>query len=51
MSTVKLMVIGPGCSVAAEPIAEASHYWNIIQVENCNLCLVQGINRVCDFCV
>ena len=29
---VKLAVIGSGCSVATEPVAEISHRWNISQV-------------------
>ena len=28
----KLAVIGCGCSVATEPVAEISHQWNISQV-------------------
>ena len=28
----KLAVIGSGCSVATEPTAEVSHYYNITQV-------------------
>lgn len=28
----KLMLLGPGCSKAAFPVAEAAHYWNILQV-------------------
>ena len=28
----KIAVIGCGCSVATEPMAEISHYWNIPQV-------------------
>ena len=28
----KVAVIGCGCSVATEPVAEISHYWNIPQV-------------------
>ena len=32
-STVpKIAVIGCGCSVATEPVAEISHHWNISQV-------------------
>ena len=29
---VKLAVVGCGCSVATEPVAEISHHWNISQV-------------------
>ena len=29
---VKLAVVGCGCSVATEPVAEISHRWNISQV-------------------
>lgn len=29
---VKLAVVGCGCSVATEPVAEISHRWNITQV-------------------
>ena len=28
----KLAIIGAGCSVATEPTAEVSHYYNITQV-------------------
>ena len=28
----KIAVVGCGCSVATEPVAEISHYWNIPQV-------------------
>ena len=31
---VKLAVIGCGCSVATEPVAEISHRWNISQVSD-----------------
>ena len=30
---VKLAVVGCGCSVATEPVAEISHRWNISQVD------------------
>ncbi|KXJ18586.1 Gamma-aminobutyric acid type B receptor subunit 1 [Exaiptasia diaphana] len=30
----KLMLLGPGCSKASFPVAEAAHYWNILQ---CNI--------------
>ena len=29
---VKLAVVGCGCSVATEPVAEISYHWNISQV-------------------
>ena len=29
---VEIAVIGSGCSVATEPVAEISHRWNIPQV-------------------
>ena len=29
---VKLAVVGCGCSIATEPVAEISHQWNISQV-------------------
>ena len=29
---VKLAVVGCGCSLATEPVAEISHQWNISQV-------------------
>lgn len=29
---VKIAIIGCGCSVATEPVAEISHKWNISQV-------------------
>jgi len=28
----KLMFLGPGCSKAALPVAEAIHYWNVVQI-------------------
>ncbi|XP_020892902.2 gamma-aminobutyric acid type B receptor subunit 2 isoform X2 [Exaiptasia diaphana] len=28
----KLMLLGPGCSKASFPVAEAAHYWNILQI-------------------
>jgi len=28
----KVMFLGPGCSKAAIPVAEAIHYWNIVQI-------------------
>ena len=28
----KIMFFGPGCSKATIPVAEAIHYWNIVQV-------------------
>ncbi|RMX44624.1 hypothetical protein pdam_00002738 [Pocillopora damicornis] len=28
----KIMFLGPGCSKAAMPVAEAIHYWNIVQI-------------------
>ena len=31
---VKLAVVGCGCSVATEPVAEISHRWNISQVHD-----------------
>ncbi|XP_033640825.1 gamma-aminobutyric acid type B receptor subunit 1-like [Asterias rubens] len=31
-STVKMMILGGGCSVATEPTAQASHHWNLIQI-------------------
>ena len=31
---VKLAVVGCGCSVATEPVAEISHRWNISQVSD-----------------
>ena len=30
---VKMAVVGCGCSVATEPVAEISHQWNISQVQ------------------
>lgn len=29
-----IMLIGGGCSVGTEATAQASHYWNLIQVKN-----------------
>ena len=34
---VKLAVVGCGCSVATEPVAEISHRWNISQVIDLNV--------------
>jgi len=34
---VKIAVIGSGCSVATEPTAEISHYYNITQVRKYSL--------------
>lgn len=31
-STTKIALVGCGCSVATEPAAEISHFWNISQV-------------------
>ena len=31
-SPTKLAIVGCGCSVATEPVAEISHQWNISQV-------------------
>ena len=31
---IKIAVIGSGCSVATEPTAEISHYYNLTQVGN-----------------
>ncbi|XP_038052445.1 gamma-aminobutyric acid type B receptor subunit 1-like [Patiria miniata] len=31
-STTKTMIIGGGCSLATEPTAQASHFWNLIQI-------------------
>ncbi|XP_078359757.1 gamma-aminobutyric acid type B receptor subunit 1-like isoform X1 [Oculina patagonica] len=28
----KIMFLGPGCSKAAMPVAEAIHYWNVVQI-------------------
>ncbi|XP_072030368.1 gamma-aminobutyric acid type B receptor subunit 1-like [Amphiura filiformis] len=28
----KIILIGPGCSIDAQPVAEISHYWNLITV-------------------
>lgn len=29
----KIAFLGPGCSVAAQPVAEAIKFWNLTQVE------------------
>ena len=34
----KIAVIGSGCSLATEPTAEVSHYYNISHVSHCMLC-------------
>ena len=31
-STKTVVFLGPGCSVATKPVAEAAQYWNIVQV-------------------
>ena len=35
----KIMFLGPGCSKAAMPVAEAIHYWNVVQVSLMKLSL------------
>ena len=35
------MIVGGGCSIAVEPVAQASHLWNLIQV-----CTLKNINFV-----
>ena len=37
---VKLAVVGCGCSVATEPVAEISHQWNISHVGTIILLLI-----------
>ncbi|XP_038051812.1 gamma-aminobutyric acid type B receptor subunit 1-like [Patiria miniata] len=31
-STTKIMILGPACSIATEPTAQASHHWNLVQI-------------------
>ncbi len=31
-SPTKIAFIGPGCSIAAEPVAEALPFWNLTEV-------------------
>ena len=31
-TTTKAMIIGPGCSTAAEAVAESASRWNLLQV-------------------
>ena len=38
----KLAVIGCGCSVATEPVAEISHQWNISHVRQTSIPLDEG---------
>ena len=33
----KIVFLGPGCSLATEPIAEAALYWQAVQVTYCHL--------------
>ena len=33
----KIVFLGPGCSLATEPIAEAAPYWQAVQVTYCHL--------------
>ena len=35
---VEIAVVGCGCTVATEPVAEISHRWSIPQVHNILLC-------------
>ena len=44
---VKISWIGSGCSVATEPTAEVSHYYNITQV--IQLCITGGVEINCFF--
>ena len=37
---MKLAVVGCGCSIATEPVAEISHQWNISQVVEHKIALV-----------
>ena len=30
----KIVFLGPGCSVATRPVAEAAPYWEVVQVMN-----------------
>ena len=41
--SVKLAVVGCGCSVATEPVAEISHEWNISQV---TIKILSGVERM-----
>ena len=38
-----IMLIGAGCSVATEPVAEISHHWNLVQVSNYIVFVVNGL--------
>ena len=33
----KIVFLGPGCSVATVPVAEAAPYWQAVQVNSCNV--------------
>ena len=37
LDPMKLAIVGCGCSVATEPVAEISHRWNISQVESTDI--------------
>ena len=42
------MFLGPGCSKAAMPVAEAIHYWNIVQVSSLTRYVKSRINHITD---
>ena len=42
----KLAVIGCGCSVATEPVAEISHQWNISHVSSVSGILVVNVMSI-----
>ena len=42
------MFLGPGCSKAAMPVAEAIHYWNIVQVSSLTCYVKSRINHITD---
>ena len=42
------MFLGPGCSKAAMPVAEAIHYWNIVQVSSLTCYVESRINHITD---
>ena len=44
----KIMFLGPGCSKAAMPVAEAIHYWNIVQVSSLTCYVKSRINHITD---
>ena len=49
--SVKIALIGCGCSVATEPVAEISHKWNISQVPYMQFVLVNSSLSLSNICL